>query len=159
MLGCSLSAALFHFSCVALYAYKVNSSANMPAWLNSYCSSFFYQDWKLFVPPPSNNYKLIVLLPNTKNIDVFAELQQAHRHNRLAGKGFELLAIVNYVHHFEKGTVLKSGNVSNDANFKLLQYACTMYVNQSMGSNYPTLPVILYVKPIGHFPAHSYFAY
>lgn len=159
MLGCSLSAALFHFTCIAIYSFKVNTSAAMPLWLTTYCSTLFYQDWKLFVPPPHHNYKLIVVLPNKQTIDVFAQVRGAHQHNRLAGKGFELLSFVNSIHHFEKGCAVNGGNVTGDPNFALLQYSCTQFVNQLNASNYKRLPLILYVSPIGDFPARSYFAY
>jgi hypothetical protein len=126
--------------------------------INRYCSTFFYQDWKFFIPPPSHNYLLLVNVPDEGPVDVFAEVRAQHQKNRFSGKGHLLISLVNSIHHFEKNCVQASGDVSADANFKLLQFECSRYIALSRKQNYKLLPLYLLAQPLGKIPPTVYFS-
>ncbi len=62
-------------------------------------------------------------------INVFNELLIKHKSNSLAGYQPLLLALSNSIHYFEKNTALKSGKVTNDINFKIVEYFAKKYLH------------------------------
>lgn len=157
-MGCSVIAVLFHFLICALFALRVNSSQPPAAWISHYCTLVFYQDWKLFVPPPKTNYALLVKIPGEGTVDILAEMRWQHQQNRFAGKGHRLLSFINYLHYFEANSKPNPGAVVNNAYFALLQKACVNYVNQSRQLSLSTLPLIVYCKPVGKIPPYVYYS-
>ena len=92
-----------------------------------YCYPYFHQNWNLFVPPPTNNYTLIVYNDSIK-INVFNELLIKHQNNKLGGYEPILLALSNSIHYFDKNTILKSGKVTNDKNFVIVEHFVKKYL-------------------------------
>jgi hypothetical protein len=128
VLTCGLIAAGFHFCSVFIYAHANNSAHAAPKFIKDYCDPFFHQDWKLFVPPPSKNYRLFVEIPNEGRVDILNEALLAHQSNRLAGHGYALLSLVNYVHYFEKNTASKGGRIQEDLYFNMILFSSLHYV-------------------------------
>lgn len=130
ILLCSLTAALFHFGTLAVYTFKGRTPEGPAAWQTKYCDPYFHQDWKLFVPPPSANYRLYLPDENGDYHDLLAQLRHAHQSNRLAGRGHVLLSFINYIHVFEKNTLIPGGKIKDDLYFDLLRKAAINYQGQ-----------------------------
>lgn len=61
---------------------------------------------------------------------MFNELLIKHQTNRLGGYEPILLALSNSIHYFEKSTILKSGKVTNDKNFTIVQHFVKNYLHK-----------------------------
>lgn len=97
-------------------------------------------------------------MPGEGAVDVFAEVRAQHQKNRFSGNGHLLISLVNSIHHFEKKSVQVKGDVSSDANFKLLQFECSKYIALSRKQNFHLLPLYLLVQPLGKIPPTLYFS-
>lgn len=62
-------------------------------------------------------------------INIFNELLIKHKSNSLAGYQPLLLALSNSIHYFEKNTALKSGKVTNDINFRIVEHFAKNYLH------------------------------
>ena len=119
---------LVHFLGVAIYCLngqKPNSKLSYYA--SFYAYPYFHQNWNLFVPPPTKNYRLIAYNTNIKK-DVFNELLAKHKANRLAGYEPLLIALSNSIYYFENSTKLKKGKVVNDKNFEIISHFIRNYL-------------------------------
>jgi hypothetical protein len=98
-----------------------------------YVYPFFQQNWALFIPPPSDNYKLLVRYKDKemKCVDVFSEILTKHQTNRLNGNEPLLIALSNSIHYFEKEEQPDTKGI----NFKILEKFAINYLNKTRQLN------------------------
>lgn len=115
---------------MAVYAVKrdVPNPLKISYYATFYAYPYFHQNWNLFVPPPSINYKLIAYTTNGE-IDIFKAILIKHRRNRFAGNEPIVLALSNSIHYFEKNTAVNNCNVANDENFKIVEHFTKNYLS------------------------------
>lgn len=119
---------LVHFLGVAIYCLKGQKpNSKLSYYASFYVYPYFHQNWNLFVPPPTKNYRLIAYNTNIKK-DVFIELLTNHKANRLAGYEPLLIALSNSIYYFEIGTNLKNGKVIDDKNFEIISHFISNYL-------------------------------
>lgn len=119
-----------------------------------YVYPYFNQNWNLFVPPPSANYKLLVSYENNgkQYTDIFNEVLLKHQTNRLSGTSALLLAFSNSIHYFEKNTKLQkslNGPIKNDLYFQIMERSAINYIQSTRGINIDHLEISLCVETLG----------
>lgn len=136
-LGAGLLALALHMLLLAIYANPLSRTGNRISLLAyNYVYPFFHQNWNLFAPVPESNYQLLALYNDGQPevLDVFNEIVQAHRANRLAGYEPLVVAFSNSIHYFEKncpGQQALNGPVKNDLNFTILERAVRGYLKET----------------------------
>jgi hypothetical protein len=135
-----------HFSLLFLYPFKPNKFSSF------YTYPYFYQDWRLFVPPPDSNYKLYAMYENKGNqvTDVFTEIMYKHQSNRISGTEPLLIAFSNSIHYFEKETT--PGKITDSregTKFSLIEKFAKNYIEQTRSIKLNELKVILVVTSTG----------
>lgn len=119
---------LLHFSFVAVYALNSGDNPSKISYYSSYYAyPYFHQNWNLFVPPPSSNYKLIAYTDSAE-IDIFKSILNNHTNNRFAGYEPLLISLSNSIHYFEKNTSAKNCNITNDKNFTIIEHFTRNYL-------------------------------
>lgn len=154
LLAGGLSLLALHFLLVLLYVNPFKKE-NLPRFVKSYVSSFFHQNWSLFVPAAGNNYYLFAEYEYNgfHREEVLQPLMWAHQQNRFGGREPVLMALVNYIHYFEKGfsagkTGL-NGPVKNNRNFDMLCFSLQNYLRSKHGPSLVLTRCILMVEPPG----------
>lgn len=140
-----------------LYASAHNRSIPVPKIVTQYCDPFFHQDWKLFVPPPDKNYRILTKIPGEGTVDVLNEILRKHQSNRLSGNAHLLLSFINYIHYFEKSTTLTNGFVKEDQRFDMLLYATKQYLQQTRELQINELKIYLVLQGTKGNPALVYY--
>lgn len=145
---------LLHFVLVIIYADPFASGkSRLRQYAQWYANPFFHQNWNVFVPPPDTNYHLYAEYENNGIVrrDLFTEIMNKHRSNRLAGSGPILLAFANSIHYFEKNTKLAqsiNGPVKNDPYFKMIEHSALNYLKHSGNISGNKLRLILVVENV-----------
>jgi hypothetical protein len=82
------------------------------------------------VPVPENNYNLYAACNGKPLTDIYKNLLESHRENRIKGNEMLLMAFSNYIHFFETRTFQKEplNKVETDLNFRMLVYASKKYL-------------------------------
>ena len=143
----------FHFVFVGWYVSPF-SRKHYPAFVLTYVSSFFHQNWLLFAPPPSENYYLFAFYAqgdSLKKTEILGPLISAHERNRLAGHEAILTSFVNHIHYFEKTTTQRyplNGPVKGDRNFEMLRHSLAGYLKYLYGKDARLQRCVLYVAPL-----------
>jgi hypothetical protein len=138
-----IMAIVLHFSLLFLYPFQPNRFSSF------YCYPYFYQDWKLFVPPPDSNYNLYVTYENDgeQTTDIFFEIMNEHRSNRIAGTEPLLIALSNTIHYFEKEVAPgKIADRSPGSKFSLVENFACRYLEHSRHIKLKELKLKLVVR-------------
>jgi hypothetical protein len=136
-------AVILHFSLLFFHPFHPNRFSSF------YCYPYFYQDWKLFVPPPDSNYNLYATYENGGNqtTDIFTEIMNSHRSNRLAGTESLLIALSNTIHYFEKETIPgKIEDHNGGSKFSLIEKFAHSYLEHSRHIKLKELKLKLVVR-------------
>jgi hypothetical protein len=119
----------------------------------TYAYPYFHQDWNLFVPPPSANYRLYAVSEKSgMRTDIFAEILSNHQSNRLKGWGPLLTGLSNSIHYFEKEALenhFYGGPVKNNLNFNIMKKIAESYLNSSGRKNNNDIRLVLCVSEQG----------
>ena len=157
MLGC-------HFVFILIYAnpFPFKTKHKLEYYAQWYVYPFFNQNWNLFVPPPSTNYKLLVSFADNgkQSIDIFNEILIQHQTNRFTGNSALLLAFSNSIHYFEKNTLLKNtlnGPVKNDLNFQILEQSAKKYIQSTRNITLDQLKLSLCVEDLSSKKTKVYY--
>lgn len=144
-----------HFFLILIYAnpFPSNTKRTLNYYAQWYVYPYFNQNWNLFVPPPSTNYKLLVSFQDKgkQSVDIFNEILIQHQTNRFAGHSALLLAFSNSIHYFEKNTPLQNalnGPVKNDLYFQILKQAAKNYIQSTRNINIDELKLSLCVEDL-----------
>ncbi|MDX2173127.1 MAG: hypothetical protein SFY56_08410 [Bacteroidota bacterium] len=137
---------MLHFSFVAVYALKNSNSASKISYYSTYYSyPYFHQNWNLFVPPPNSNYRLIAYT-NSSEIDILKTILTEHRNNRFAGNEPLLIAVSNSIHYFEKNTLTKNCQITNDKNFAIIEHFSRNFLENEKQKLLKLLLIVTEVK-------------
>lgn len=107
-----------------------------------------HQDWKLFAPPPSCNFRLLVRDSNGTH-DIFSQVRHSKISHPFGGKGHLLLTIANLSHVFEQNTSSRNqvnGPIEEDENFAMLLHAARAY--ELMEGHTAPVKIILVVEEV-----------
>jgi hypothetical protein len=144
-----------HFVLILIYAnpFPSGTKHKLDYYAQWYVYPYFTQNWNLFVPPPSTNYKLLVSYENNgkQSIDIFNEILIKHQTNRFAGNSALLLAFSNSIHYFEKNTRLQNslnGPVKNDLYFQILEQSAKNYIQSTRNIKIDELKLSLCVEDL-----------
>jgi len=144
-----------HFIMLFFYKPEGTKRNKLDFYSALYVYPFFHQTWRLFSPPPDSNFKLYAHFEKSgiHKIDLFSEILQDHRSNRLKGLEPLLLAFVNSIHYFEKNTRYKdpvNGPVKNDLYFTMLEHSSRQYLKHKYKFEGGPLRLILVVENISN---------
>jgi hypothetical protein len=119
----------------------------------TYAYPYFHQNWNLFVPPPTANYRLYAYSEKTGLCtDIYSEILNHHRSNRLKGWGPLLIGLSNSIHYFEKEAIenrFYGGQVKDNLNFSIMQKIAESYLSSSGWKKSDDLRLILCVREPG----------
>lgn len=127
----------------------------------AYVYPFFDQNWNLFVPPPVNNYKLLVCSTTDpgNGRDLVEEILTNHQANRLKGYEPFLIGLVNSIYYFENRAMsnnLRQGQVKNDLYFGIVEYFAKNYLKHVYNKDLQNEKLVLLVTE-QHKPTRVYF--
>lgn len=154
MLCFGLLALCIHFSLLLVFTNPYREAGKkLDYYAQWYVYPYFSQNWNLFVPPPSTNYRLFVEYEQNglQRKDIFEELEVKHQANRFKGYGSLLLAFSNSIHFFEKNTARQkplNGPVSNDLYFRILENSVENYLKATCGQDIKHIRLRLMVSDI-----------
>jgi hypothetical protein len=101
----------------------------------AYTYPYFHQSWNLFTPPPASNYRLYAYSQKTGwSSDIYSEILNHHRSNRLKGWSPLLTGLSNSIHYFEKESLenhFYGGQVKDNLNFSIMQKIAESYISSS----------------------------
>jgi hypothetical protein len=144
---------LFHFALVSIYAFpRTGEKTRIHYWAEYYVYPYFLQNWSLFAPPPTENYKLFVEYndgESERKQEVLFELLSLHRENRFSGYEAVVLSLCNSIHYFEKGThdiSSLNGPVQEDLNFSILEHQINRYLNWKYDCKVSGLKIMLFTS-------------
>lgn len=148
-------ALVLHFFLIIVYSNPFPSAnkQKLDYYAQWYVYPYFSQNWNLFVPPPSSNYKLLVCFNDKgkQTIDIYNEILVKHQTNRLAGSSALLLAFTNSIHYFEKNSDLQktlNGPIKNDLNFQILEKSTKNYIQATRGIRLDKIELYLCVETL-----------
>lgn len=141
---------LVHFAGVFIYSKPFISDKNkLDFYAQAYIYPYFHQNWNLFAPAPTKNYKLFCEFENNgrQSIDLFAEIKTKHQSNRLKGYGPLVVAFSNSFHYLEKASDKKmNGPMDSDINFKMIEHFAKNYLEYSRSTSIKRLKLMLVVE-------------
>ncbi|MBK9285478.1 MAG: hypothetical protein IPM51_14335 [Sphingobacteriaceae bacterium] len=122
-----LSGLAFHFLMIITYDLRPNPISQ------NYIYPLFHQYWRLFVPPPKNNYEVKLILTNGKIESLNDYYVSGFGKNLIFDQESSVLALTNAATVFERNAYalgINNGNSQKDKNFEILnKIAKNMYLN------------------------------
>ncbi len=139
---------LVHFSAVFLYSKPfVSEKSKIEFYAQGYLYPYFHQNWNLFAPAPTSNYKLYCRYENNgkQQLDVFSEIKIQHQTNRLKGYGPLIVAFANSFYYLETSSVNKAmnGPLKNNDHFKMIAHSAKNYLEYTRNISIKDLKLIL----------------
>ncbi|MBA3682916.1 MAG: hypothetical protein H0W73_17390 [Bacteroidetes bacterium] len=108
---------------------------------------YFHQNWNLFAPAPTSNYKLYCEFESNgkQQLDVFSEINIKHQSNRLKGYGPFVVAFANSFHYLEASALdtLVNEPLNNNVNFQIIEHTAKKYLENTRHVSIKDLRLIL----------------
>lgn len=100
----------FHFFLLTSYlTHKKTTTLILNSLHQHYIYPVFHQDWKLFVPPPKENYSIYVRCKKEKGftpwMDIYSQQIQEHQSNRFFGTEQKALMFTNSMSYIAHDTI------------------------------------------------------
>lgn len=143
---------LVHFSSVFLYSKPfISEKSKADFYAQGYIYPYFHQNWNLFAPAPTSNYKLYCGYENNgkQQPDVFSEIKIQHQTNRLKGYGLFLIAFANSFYYLESSLTEKmNGPLENNYRFKIIEHTAKNYLENTRNISIAKLKLILVTENV-----------
>ncbi len=144
---------LIHFGSIFLYSKPfISEKSKAEFYAQGYIYPYFHQNWNLFAPAPTSNYKLFCEFENKgkQQLDVFAEIKIKHQANRLKGYGPLLIAFANSFYYLEISGFDKTinGPIEGNNRFKMIEHATKNYLEDSRKISISNLKLILVAENV-----------
>ncbi len=144
---------LVHFSAVFLYSKPfISEKSKAEFYAQGYIYPYFHQNWNLFAPAPTSNYKLFCEFENNgkQQLDVFSEIKIKHQANRLKGYGPLVIAFANSFYYLEALGEHEAinGPMANNNRFKIIEHAAKNYLEDSRKISISNLKLILVAENV-----------
>jgi hypothetical protein len=144
---------LVHFSFVFLYSKPfVSEKSRVEFYAQGYVYPYFHQNWNLFAPAPTSNYKLYCEYENNgkQQVDVFSEIKLKHQTNRLTGFGPLVIAFANSFYYLETSALNKAinGPLENNEHFKMIEHSTKKYLEYTRNISIKDLKLVLVAENV-----------
>lgn len=143
---------LIHFSSVFLYSKPFSSEkSRVDFYAHGYVYPYFHQNWNLFAPAPTSNYRLYCEYENNgkQQLDVFSEIKINHQTNRLKGYAALVVAFANSFYYLESSLNKPiNGPLENNYYFKMIIHSTKNYLENTRNITLTNLKLILVAENV-----------
>lgn len=143
----------FHFSSVFLYSKPfISEKSKAEFYAQGYIYPYFHQNWNLFAPAPTSNYKLYCTYKNSgqQQLDIFSEIKIKHQINRLKGYGPLVVAFANSFYYLEASSLNETinGPLEKNEQFKMIEHTAKNYLEYTRKICIKDLKIILVTENV-----------
>jgi hypothetical protein len=136
------------------YAYPFNKEpkSKLDFYSFNYCHPYFYQDWRMFTPPPKFNYTIYAIYKVHGQTHYSLPIQEVlYQRNAFNGKEFLMLSFTNSCEFIHSNSIYLKNHlyqIRNDKYAKVLKHTAYQYLRKKHRGDILNLKLMIEVRDI-----------